>query len=86
MLSLHYYYVKRLTIWFLNLVLNLEQRGWSIVNHTREGDSLKTRYRKKFWDLLRHQFVAGWDNKGKLDLVQDYLVTNMGPIITIKAK
>ena len=58
---------------FLNLVFNFRQRGRSIVEYTREGDHLNAECPEKFRDVLGHQFIAGLDDKGKVDLVQVYL-------------
>lgn len=58
---------------FLNLIFNFKQRGRSIVEYTREGDQLNVECPEKFEDVLGHQFIAGLDDKGKIDLVQVYL-------------
>ncbi len=58
---------------FLNLVFNLRQRGRSIVQYTRKGDQLNAKCLEKFYNVLSHQFIAGLDERGKVDLVQVYL-------------
>ena len=58
---------------FLNLVVNFRQKGRSIVDYTREGDKLNAECPEKFRDVLGHQFIAGLDDKRKIDLVQVYL-------------
>ncbi len=58
---------------FLNLVFNLRQQGRSNVEYTREGDQLNAECPEKFRDVLGHQFIAGLDDRGKVDLVQVYL-------------
>lgn len=58
---------------FLNLIFNFKQRGRSIVEYTREGDQLNAECPENFQDVLGHQFIAGLDDKGKVDLVQVYL-------------
>lgn len=72
--------------WFLNLVLNLKQRGRSIVDYTREGDQLHAKCPEKFQDVLGHQFIAGLDNKGKVDLVQVYLRADKSTVTYTEAK
>lgn len=58
---------------FFNLVFNFRQRGRSIVEYTREEDQLNAECLEKFCDvLLGHQFIAGLDDKKKVDLVQVY--------------
>lgn len=66
--------------WFLNLVLNLKQRGRSIVDYTREGDQFNTKCPEKFRDVLGHQFIAGLDDKGEVGLVQVYLGPNKSTV------
>ena len=44
-----------------------------MVEYTREGDHFNAEYPEKFRDVLGHQFIAGLDDKGKVDLVQVYL-------------
>lgn len=61
---------------FLNLLFNFKQRGRSIIEYTREGDQLNAECPEKFRDVLGHQFIAGLDDKGKVDLVQVYLRAN----------
>ena len=58
---------------FLNLVVNFRQKGRSIVEYTREGDKLNAECPEKFRDVLGYQFIAGLDDKRKVDLVQVYL-------------
>ena len=58
---------------FLNLVVNFRQKGRSIVEYTREGDKLNAECPEKFRDVSGHQFIAGLDDKRKVDLVQVYL-------------
>ena len=72
--------------WFLNLVLNLKQRGRSIVDYTREGDQLNAKCPEKFRDLLGHQFIAGLDDKGKVDLVQVYSGADKSTVTYTEAK
>ena len=72
--------------WFLNLVLNLKQRGRSIVDYTREGDQLNAKCPEKFRDVLGHQFIAGLDDKGKVDLVQVYLGADKSTVTYTEAK
>lgn len=57
----------------LNLVVNFRQKGRSIVEYKREGDKLNAECPEKFRDVLGHQFIAGLDDKRKVDLVQVYL-------------
>lgn len=54
---------------FLNLVVNFRQKSRSIVEYTIEGDQLNVECPEKFRDLLVHQFIAGLDDIGKVDLV-----------------
>lgn len=72
--------------WLLNLVLNFKQRGRSIVNYTREGDQINAKCPEKFRDVLGHQFIAGLDDKGKLDLVQVYLGADKSTVTYTEAK
>ena len=58
---------------FLNLVVNFRQKGRSIVEYTREGDKLNAECPEKSRDVLGHQFIAGLDDKRKVDLIQVYL-------------
>ena len=72
--------------WFFNLVLNLKQRGWSIVDYTKEGDQLYAKCSEKFRDVLRHEFIVELDNKGKVDLVQVYWGADKSTVTYTKAK
>lgn len=65
---------------FLTLVLNLRQRGRSSVEYTREGDRLNAKCPEKFRDVLGHQYLAGLDDKRKVDLVQVYLGANKSTV------
>ena len=71
---------------FLNLVFNFRQRGRSIVEYTREGDHLNAECPEKFRDVLGHQFIAGLDDKGKVDLVQVYLGADKTTVTYAEAK
>ena len=71
---------------FLNLVFNFRQRGRSIVEYTREGDQLNAECPEKFRDVLGHQFIAGLDDKGKIDLVQVYLGASKSTVSYADAK
>lgn len=71
---------------FLDLVLNLRQRGRSIVEYTREGNQLNGECPEKFRDVLGHQFIAGLDDKGKVDLVQVYLGAHKSTVSYADAK
>ncbi|MCJ1343817.1 hypothetical protein MMC31_002014 [Peltigera leucophlebia] len=71
---------------FLNLVVNFRQRGRNIVEYTREGDKLNAECPEKFRDVLGHQFIAGLDDKGKVDLVQVYLGANKSTVSYADAK
>lgn len=72
--------------WLLSLVFNLKQRGRSIVDYTREGDQLNAKCPKKFRNILGHQFIAGLDDKGKVDLVQIYLEADKSTVTYTEAK
>ncbi len=72
--------------WFLNLALNLRQRCRSIVKYIREGDQFNAKCPEKFRDVLGHQFTAGLDDKGKIDLVQVYLGAGKGTVTYAEAK
>ena len=72
--------------WFLNLVLNLKQQGRSIVEYIREGAQLNAKCAEKFRDVLGHQFIAGLDGKGKVDLVQVYLGADKSTVTYTEAK
>ena len=71
---------------FLNLVFNFRQRGRSIVEYTKERDKLNAEYPEKFRDVLSHQFIAGLDDRGKVDLVQVYLGANKSTVSYEEAK
>ena len=71
---------------FLNLVFNLRRRGRSIVQYTREGDQFNTECPEKFCDVLGHQFIAGLDDRGKVDLVQVYLGAKKSTVSYAEAK
>ncbi len=43
------------------------------MEYTREGDQLNAKCNEKFCDVLGHQFIAGLDDREKVDLVQVYL-------------
>ncbi len=58
---------------FLNFVFNLRQQSCSIVEYTREGDQFNSECIEKIHDLLDHQFIAGLDDREKVNLVQVYL-------------
>lgn len=71
---------------FLNLVFNLRQRGRSIVKYTREGDRLNAECPGKFRDVLGHQFIAGLNDKRKVDLFQVYLGADKTTVTYAEAK
>ena len=71
---------------FLNLVFNLRQQGRSIVEYTTEGDQLNAECPEKFRDVLGHQFIAGLDDRGKVDLVQVYLGAKKSTVSYAEAK
>lgn len=71
---------------FLNLVFNFRQRGRSIVEYTREEDQLNAECPEKFCDVLGHQFIAGLDDKRKVDLVQVYLGPSKTAVTYAEAK
>lgn len=52
----------------------------------RKRDQLNTNCSKKFQVILEHQFIAGLDNKGKINLIQVYLKANKSIITYIEAK
>ena len=71
---------------FLNLVFNFRQRRQSIVEYTKEEDQLNAECPEKFRDVLGHQFIAGLDDRGKVDLVQVYLGANKSTVSYEEAK
>ena len=73
-------------MWLLNLVLNLKQQDWSIVDYIREEDQLNSKCPKKFQDVLGYQFIAGLDDKKKVNLVQVYLGADKSTITYTEAK
>lgn len=72
--------------WFFNLILNLKQQSQSIVDYTREEDQLHAKWPEKVRDVLGHQFTAGLDDTGKLDLVQVYLGADKNTVTYTEAK
>lgn len=71
---------------FLNLVVNFRQKVRSIVEYTREGDQLNAECPENFRDVLGHQFLAGLDDKGKVDLVQVYLGAKKSGVCYVDAR
>lgn len=71
---------------FFNLVLNLQQWGRSIIDYIREKDQIHAKCLEKFWDVFKHQFIIGLDDKKKVDLVQVYLRVDKSTITYTKAK
>ena len=65
---------------FLNLVASFSKKGRSIMEYTRERDKLNAECPEKLQDVLGHQFIAGLDDKEKVDLVQVYLGANKSAI------
>lgn len=74
------------TTWFLNLALNLRQKGRSIVNYIKKEDQLNANYPENFRDILGHQFIADLDDKKKINLFQIYLGADKSTITYTKAK
>ena len=56
------------------------------MEYTREGDKLNAECPEKFRDVLGHQFIAGLDDKGKIDLVQVYLGANKLTVSYVDAR
>lgn len=56
------------------------------MEYTREGDRLNAECPEKFRDVLGHQFIAGLDDKGKVDLVQVYLGADKTTVTYTDAK
>lgn len=71
---------------FLNLVVNFRQKDCNIVVYTKEREKLNLECPKKFRDVLDHQFLAEFDDKRKIDLVQVYLGANKSTISYVDAR
>lgn len=56
------------------------------MEYTREGDQLNAECPEKFRDVLGHQFIAGLDDRGKVDLVQVYLGAKKSTVSYAEAK
>ena len=71
---------------FLNLVFNFRQEGRSIVEYIKKGYQLNAECSEKFRDVLGHQFIAGLDDRGKVDLVLVYSGANKSTVSYEEAK
>ena len=58
---------------YFNLVYNLKQRGRNIVTYVDKAEKLYKAYPANLMAFLPYQFVAGLDNKSKINMVQLYL-------------
>lgn len=58
---------------YFNLVYNLKQRGRSIVAYVEEAEKLYKACPANLIPFLPHRFIAGLDDKSKIDIVQLYL-------------
>ena len=56
------------------------------MEYTRKRDKLNAEFPEKFRDVLGHQFIAGLDDKGKIDLVQVYLGANKLTVSYVDAR
>lgn len=70
---------------YFNLVYNLKQRGRNIVTYIDKAKKLYKACSANLMSFLPHQFIAGLDNKFKINMVQLYL-NGKEPIIFSEAK